>query len=100
MSRLRWLLIGGAALITFLYYRPLRTYVETRHVLAQRSAEVSNLRAQRDLLQRRLDRSQTDQALLREARRLGLVRPGERLFIVKGIGAWQRKHRSRPRSAG
>jgi hypothetical protein len=28
----------------------------------------------------------------REARRLGYVKPGERLFIVKGIGAWRRHH--------
>jgi hypothetical protein len=27
---------------------------------------------------------------VREARRLGLVKPGERLFIVKGIELWQR----------
>jgi hypothetical protein len=28
----------------------------------------------------------------REARRLGYVRQGEHLFIVKGIGAWRRAH--------
>jgi hypothetical protein len=26
---------------------------------------------------------------VREARRLGLVKPGERLFIVQGIDAWR-----------
>jgi hypothetical protein len=31
-------------------------------------------------------------ALEREARRIGLVRPGQRLFIVKGIKAWRRAH--------
>jgi hypothetical protein len=29
---------------------------------------------------------------VREARRLGLVKPGERLFIVKGIAAWRKNH--------
>ena len=32
----------------------------------------------------------TPEALAREARRLGYVKPGERLFIVKGIDAWRR----------
>jgi hypothetical protein len=27
--------------------------------------------------------------LLREARRLGFVKPGEQLFIVRGIAAWR-----------
>jgi hypothetical protein len=31
-------------------------------------------------------------ALAREARRLGYVRPGEHLFIVKGIAAWKKAH--------
>jgi len=30
--------------------------------------------------------------LIREARRLGLVKPGERLFIVRGIAAWRKHH--------
>jgi hypothetical protein len=34
----------------------------------------------------------TTEQLVREARRLGLVKPGERLFIVKGIPAWRKHH--------
>jgi hypothetical protein len=30
--------------------------------------------------------------LIREARRLGLVKPGEQLFIVRGIAAWRKRH--------
>jgi hypothetical protein len=29
---------------------------------------------------------------MREARRLGYVAPGERLYIVKGIKSWRRQH--------
>jgi hypothetical protein len=36
-------------------------------------------------LERRLEFTGTDAFIEREARRLGLVRPGERLFIVKGV---------------
>ena len=41
-------------------------------------------------LERRLAEADTPEALAREARRLGYVKPGERLFIVKGIDAWRR----------
>ena len=34
----------------------------------------------------------TGHVLVREARRLGLVKPGEQLFIVRGIAAWRKKH--------
>ncbi len=34
---------------------------------------------------------------MREARRLGYVKPGERLFIVKGINAWRRAHEQKRR---
>ena len=34
-------------------------------------------------------------AFAREARQMNLVRPGERLFIVKGIPEWRRAHTMR-----
>ena len=46
-------------------------------------------------LERRLADSDTPQAVTREARRLGYVEPGERLFIVKGIAAWRRNHEAK-----
>ena len=86
----RWLGPAVLVVIALLYYKPVRSYVETSHVLAARRHEVAELRRERTRLQRRLRASQGDAALEREARRLGFVRPGERLFIVKGIGAWER----------
>ena len=50
------------------------------------------LRAEQLQLQRLVAASTSDAALAREARRLGLVRPGERLFIVKGIARWEKRH--------
>jgi len=89
---LRWLGVAVLCLVGFLYYRPAKTYFEKRATLADRAAEVHRLRAQRARLQRRLTISQSDAALAREARRLGLVKPGEQLFIVKGIAKWRRTH--------
>jgi cell division protein FtsB len=88
---LRWLPLAAFALIALLYYRPVRSYLETRGALAARQAEVRRLRGQHQALAHRLALLTSDRTLLREARRLSYVKPGERLFVVKGIGAWERK---------
>jgi cell division protein FtsB len=89
---LRWLAVGAILLVALLYARPLRSYLGTKKELAQRSADVRALQAEKRDLQHRLATAHTPEALEREARRLGLVRPGERLFIVKGISAWVHAH--------
>jgi Septum formation initiator len=86
-----WLLVVVVGM-GFLYYRPLETWLETRAELGRREAEVRSLRADRLRLEGRLSRAETMEALGREARRIGYVRPGERLFIVKGIPQWQRRN--------
>jgi cell division protein FtsB len=85
---MRWLAVGAIVLVGLLYARPLKSYLGTRHELAQRAADVQSLKAEKRKLQRQLAEASTPEALQREARRLGLVRPGEKLFIVKGITAW------------
>jgi hypothetical protein len=55
---------------------------------------VAQLAAEKRDLRRQLDEATSTGQLAREARELGYVRPGERLFIVKGIAAWQRAHSS------
>jgi cell division protein FtsB len=89
---LRWLGVGVVVFIAFLYSQPLRSYLSTRDALAERSDEVRSLRSQKQRLERRLEAGDTPAALMREARRLGYVKPGERLFIVKGINSWRRAH--------
>jgi cell division protein FtsB len=85
----RWLGLMTIIVVAYLYYHPLRTYFETRSDVAARRAEVARLAEQRRELQRRVAASTRVDALAREARRLGYVRPGEHLFIVKGIQAWR-----------
>jgi hypothetical protein len=87
---MRWCVLGAAGFIGFLYYQPVSSYFETRSSLEQRAAEVRQLREERSRLQARLADSSTVAALSREARRMSLVRPGERLFIVKGVAQWRR----------
>ena len=87
---LRWCIVGVAFFVAFLYYQPLSSYLETRSALNERAAEVERLREERKRLQARLADSETVTALAREARRMRLVRPGERIFIVKGVAEWRR----------
>ena len=87
---LRWSITGVALFVAFLYYQPLSRYLETRSALNERAAEVDQLREERKRLQARLADSETVTALAREARRMRLVKPGERIFIVKGVAEWRR----------
>jgi cell division protein FtsB len=89
----RLLALAGLVLIGVLYWKPLHTYMKTQHELAQRQAEVSNLAAERRRLTQQLASVGKGPALVREARRLGLVKPGERLFIVRGIDTWRALNR-------
>ncbi len=87
----RWLAVGAILLVGLLYYRPLRSWIDTRRSLDARQAQVHALQAEKASLEHRLKVSTSAAELAREARRLGYVRPGERLFIVKGIEQWRRR---------
>jgi len=76
-------------LIGLLYWRPLHTYMTTKQELQQRQAVVSELAAERRQLAQQVVAVGKGGTLVREARQLGLVKPGERLFIVRGIDAWR-----------
>jgi cell division protein FtsB len=84
--------VAALVIVAYFYYHPLRTYFETRSELASRRGEVQRLQAQKRELVQRLEASTTADALARQARTLGYVRPGEHLFIVKGIQEWLRAH--------
>jgi cell division protein FtsB len=91
--RLVWL-VAVAVVTVYLYYRPLSSYFDTRARLASERTEVASLRATKTRLEQRLTVSTSLEATRRAARRLGYVRPGERLFIVKGIPEWRKARRS------
>ena len=91
-SRLWIVAVAGACLVAYLYYRPVKAYVSASHQLAERKAEVRALAREKASLERRLKLSETGQTLLAEARRLGYVRPGEHLFVVRGVKHWLAAH--------
>jgi hypothetical protein len=90
----RWLAVGALVLVALLYYRPLRAYVDARGQLNQHRAVVRRLETQKATLERRLGSSTSLATLAREARALGYVKPGERLYIVKGIEQWRERERA------
>jgi hypothetical protein len=92
IGRRRLRLLWAVALVgiaVYLYYRPISSYLETRNDLHTRRAEVETLRLVRAELELRLVNSTSVESLEREARRVDYVKPGERLFVVKGIPAWR-----------
>jgi len=91
--RLLWVL-AIVGVTVYLYYRPISSYLETRHQLATSRADVESLRLVKGELELRLVNSTSVDSIEREARRIGYVRPGERLFVVKGIPAWRRARSS------
>jgi cell division protein FtsB len=84
--------LGGLVLLGFLYWRPLHAYFHTKHELDASRAQVQALRTERSHLLARIGQIDSGDALVREARLLSLVKPGERLFIVKGIASWRKHH--------
>jgi cell division protein FtsB len=91
--RLAWA-VGVVLVSVYLYYQPLSSYVETRRDLEAQRAQVESLRSAKTRLERRLAVSTSAEQLRREARRIEYVRPGEQLFIVKGIPDWLQARRS------
>jgi cell division protein FtsB len=81
----RWALLFVLALVLYLYIGPLRTWVSTWQEAKQKRQEVATLRAQNQQLRAHQDSLQRSSALEREARRLGMVKAGERAYIVEGL---------------
>jgi cell division protein FtsB len=81
----RWALLFVLGLVLYLYIGPLRTWVSTWQEAKQKRGEVATLRAQNEKLRAHEDDLKRSSALEREARRLGMVKAGERAYIVEGL---------------
>ncbi len=79
------MLIGMFGVVALLYISPLLSVWSTRGEAARRRADVVRLEREHQRLQRRMKALKSPTALEREARRLGMVRPGERAYVVKGL---------------
>jgi cell division protein FtsL len=82
---LRW--VGAAILVAIAlsYIHPLTSYRHAQREVAERQASISALERENGELTKKLLDAGKSEFVVREARRLGLVREGEHLFIVKGV---------------
>ena len=76
----------GLAAIAAAYVHPVRAYLSARETVAERKVEIASLERQQETLEHKIASTRSSTFVEREARKLGLVRPGERLFIVTGAG--------------
>ena len=74
LAGLVWLAIGPAA-----------SLVTTWHEAGERRERVAELEAANDRLAGRRDELRDPAALEGEARAMGMVRPGERAFVIEGL---------------
>jgi cell division protein FtsB len=79
----RWALIGVFALVLYLYIGPAISWVNTYREAGRQRAAVAELRSENAKLRERKRTLTEKGALEREARRLGMVKAGEKAYIVK-----------------
>ena len=88
---IRWDRIGRVALlfvlafVLYLYIGPTVDWISTYKEAGKRRAEVTQLRAENRRLKVRRDELRKPVTLEREARRLGMVRAGEKAFVIEGL---------------
>jgi cell division protein FtsL len=90
-SGIRWDRVGRLALlfvfigVAALYVGPSISYLQTRNESGQRQAEIARLKHENIKLQKRKAALSSEHAVENEARRQGMVKPGERAYVVKGL---------------
>lgn len=81
----RWALLCVLGLVLYLYIGPARTWISTYGDAKEKRAEVAALKADNERLRERKRELQQRAAVELEARRLGMVKAGERAYVVKGL---------------
>ena len=79
----RWALIFVFAFVMYLYIGPAVKWVSTYKQAGEKRAEVQALRARNDTLKDRRHELRDKTALEQEARRLGMVKAGEKAYVVE-----------------
>ena len=79
----RWALICVFAFVLFLYIGPARSWLGTYAEAKRKRAEVADLRAENRRLQARKHKLERQGALESQARALGMVKAGEKLYVIR-----------------
>ena len=91
-SRVRWDRIGRIALVLVLfavmvsYLNPLVNLLEAWQGSKSSDAQLAQLKREKVEHVQRLREDSSPATLEREARRLGMVQPGEHAYVVHGLG--------------
>jgi len=88
---LRWIGAAVFVVIALSYIHPLASYRHARQEVRDRQEGIAALERDNAELTKKLMDAGKSEYVVREARRLGLVREGEHLFIVKGVGTAQER---------
>jgi cell division protein FtsB len=90
-SGIRWDRLGRVALLVTLlvivlsYASPARQWIKQSGTAGHQAQELSELRSEKRKLDRRLRALRDPEALEREARRMGMVRVGERSYVIENV---------------
>jgi cell division protein FtsB len=90
-SGIRWDRVGRVALLATLivivlsYLSPARQWIRQSGTAGHQKQELSDLTTEKKKLKRRLRALRDPGALEREARRLGMVRVGERSYVIENL---------------
>jgi cell division protein FtsB len=88
-STIQWQKVSRLALlftlfvIVLLYIRPVAHWVQQRSTAAHSQADLRDLQRERDRLEARLKQLSGTGAIEREARKMGMVRRGERPYALE-----------------
>jgi cell division protein FtsB len=88
-ASIQWHKVGRLALlftlfvIVLLYIRPVAHWVQQRSTAAHSRADLRDLQREHDRLEARLHQLSGTGAIEREARKMGMVRRGERPYVVE-----------------
>ena len=80
----RWALICVFAFVIYLYIGPARTWVSTYAEAKRKREDVGALRGENQALRERKRQLQRRAAVELEARKLGMVKAGEKLYVIEG----------------
>ena len=80
----RWALIAVFAFVIYLYIGPAASWVSTYRE-AKKKREVAALKVENQRLRERRKELRDPASLEREARRLGMVKAGEKSYVIQGL---------------
>jgi len=81
----RWALIAVLAFVVYLYIGPAASWVSAYKEAGRKRAEVAALKAENQRLKERRRELRDPTALEREARSLGMVKAGEKSYVIEDL---------------